>query len=98
MAPADGIVSFAGQVAGKSVVSIQHAGLVSSFEPAQTDLRAGAVLRRGEVFGIVQGLSDHCGDSCVHWGVRRGVNEYLDPARLVGDATIVLKTPGLPSS
>ena len=93
LAPADGTVSFAGQVAGKSVVSIQHDGLVSSFEPAQTDLPKGTAVRRGETFGFVRGRSDHCGTTCVHWGVRRGVNDYLDPAGLVAGGRIVLKSP-----
>lgn len=36
-APADGIISFAGSVGGKSVVSVNHGDLVSTFEPAHTE-------------------------------------------------------------
>ena len=91
LAPAGGTISFAGQVAGKSVVSIRHDALISSFEPAQTDLPVGTLLDQGQIFGQVQGGSDHCGETCVHWGVRSGENEYVDPAALVAGSRIVLK-------
>ena len=91
LAPASGTISFAGQVAGKSVVSIRHAAYISSFEPAQTDLPVGTALNKGDVFAHVHGGSDHCLDTCVHWGVRSGEDAYVDPEALVALSRIVLK-------
>ncbi|RSX52081.1 peptidase, M23 family [Bifidobacterium samirii] len=91
-APADGTVSFAGKVGGKSVVSLNHGnGMTSSFEPAATDLDVGASVLRGEPFARSDGKSDHCDDACVHWGVRRSKDDYLDPQRLVSKRRIALK-------
>lgn len=91
LAPADGIVSFAGVVAGKDVVSVRHGTIISSFEPATTDLQVGASVRRGEDFAVVGGGSDHCGNRCVHWGLRRGGDDYLDPNTYTARTIIALK-------
>lgn len=90
VAPADGVVSFAGTVAGKQVVSIRHDGLTLTFEPAVTRLSVGTRTVRDELFGEVGARSDHCDGTCLHWGVRRG-GEYLDPETLVGLRRIALK-------
>ena len=92
IAPASGTITFAGQVAGKSVVSIRHTDTISSFEPAQTDLPVGTAVLKGEAFAVVQGGSDHCFETCVHWGVRSGEDTYVDPEALVAQARIVLKS------
>lgn len=90
-APADGVISFAGRVAGKRVVSIRHGDFILTLEPAATTLVRGAPVRRGEPFATVSRGSDHCDDGCVHWGVRRAHNDYLDPALQVQRRRIVLK-------
>ena len=91
LAPADGIIAFSGTVAGKSVVTIRHGRLTSTFEPAQTALPAGSRIGRGDRFATVAGESDHCGESCVHWGVRTGDERYLDPVGQAETRKIVLK-------
>lgn len=90
LAPADGVVSFAGTVAGKQVVSVRHDGLTLTFEPAVTDLPVGARTIRDEPFGEVGARSDHCDGACLHWGVRLG-EDYLDPETLAGPRRIALK-------
>ncbi|MCI6531727.1 MAG: hypothetical protein SO053_02055 [Bifidobacterium animalis] len=81
LAPSDGAISFSGMVAGKSVVSIDTGPYTLTFEPAHTQLAVGDKVHRGKRFASVGGQSDHCGDSCVHWGVKRtGRRDYLDPA------------------
>lgn len=90
-APADGIVSFAGEVAGKQVVSVRHGVLVSSFEPAVTQLPTGAPVMRGMPFATVSERSDHCDGGCLHWGVRRAAERYVDPQILTEPARISLK-------
>ena len=91
LAPADGLVSFAGEVGGKDVVSVSHGTLVSTFEPARTDLAVGAAVERGRPFAQVGGRSDHCDGRCLHWGVRAAGRDYRDPAKLASNHRIVLK-------
>ena len=92
IAPADGVIAFNGTVAGKDVISIKHAdGLTSTFEPAHSDLETGDPVFRGQPFGVADGLSDHCLDLCVHWGVMDASDDYLDPSTLILPRTIALK-------
>lgn len=91
LAPDDGIISFAGTVAGKSVVSINHGNITSTFEPATTHLKAGAPVTRGQHIAQINGGSDHCGNTCLHWGVKQGTDTYLDPETLTTPQRIALK-------
>ncbi|PST47736.1 peptidase M23 [Bifidobacterium callitrichos] len=92
VAPGEGVISFAGEVAGKQVVSIRtDEGLTFTFEPAVTDLPRGTRVIRGERFGEVATGSDHCVGSCLHWGVRRGDRVYIDPTAMTGGRRIGLK-------
>lgn len=92
VAPGEGVISFAGEVAGKQVVSIRtDEGLTFTFEPAVTDLPRGTRVRRGERFGEVATGSDHCVGSCLHWGVRRAGRAYIDPTAMTGGRRIGLK-------
>lgn len=90
-APASGFISFAGIVAGKSVVSIRHKNLTLTLEPAQTLLPIGTPVVKGLPIGTVKGVSDHCTGICVHWGVRKSRKEYRDPQQLAARRKIVLK-------
>lgn len=90
-APADGVISFSGMVAGKSVVSIRTGNKTCTFEPAITKIARGTPIHRGQAFAIVHGKSDHCGTTCVQWGVKLGKQHYEDPATLVVKQRIVLK-------
>ena len=91
LAPADGMVVFAGTVGGKSVVSVRHGRVTSTLEPAASTLAVGSRVRRGAPIARVAGHSDHCDGSCVHWGVKRGEREYADPAELASRRRIALK-------
>lgn len=85
LAPADGVIHFAGMVAGRPVLSIQHPGeVLTSLEPVQSSVAVGRSVRRGEVIGeVVLSLSSHCQVSCLHFGVRlRG--GYLSPLNYLG--------------
>lgn len=92
-APAAGTISFAGKVGGKDVVSLRHrGGVTSTFEPAVTTLEVGMNVDGGASIGVVDGESDHCSNrQCLHWGLKRGAHDYLDPERYVGEYMIVLK-------
>lgn len=84
LAAGDGVVVFAGMVAGRPVVSIAHPdGLRTTYEPVEPAVRAGQPVSRGTVIGRV--LTGHAGcpvQACLHWGLRRG-EVYLDPLLLL---------------
>lgn len=80
-----GVVLFAGMVAGRPVVSVNHPnGLRTTYEPVRPEVRAGDRVAAGDPLGSL--LPGHPGCptvSCLHWGLRRG-EEYLDPLLLLG--------------
>jgi len=80
-AVADGVVAFAGMVAGRGVVSIQHGQLRSTYEPVEPAVIAGSIVEVGEALGRVGGAA-HAGCRCLHLGARRG-DEYVDPSWLL---------------
>lgn len=83
-APSDGVVTFAGVVVDRPVLTIdQGDGLKSSFEPVTSELKTGDAVRKGQVIGTME--PGHCGSAtCLHWGVRRGEN-YVNPLGFVTD-------------
>jgi murein DD-endopeptidase MepM/ murein hydrolase activator NlpD len=84
LAAADGLVAFAGRVAGRPVISIDHAGgLRTTYEPVDAVVGAGQPVARGSPIGIL--AAGHAGcpvEACLHWGLRRG-ETYLDPLLLL---------------
>ena len=95
--PEAGTVSFVGVVVDRPVITIDHGdGLRSSFEPVESDLKAGAVVAKGDAIGTLR--PGHCGTgACVHWGVRRG-DGYVNPLEFVMDLrpSILLPADGPP--
>ncbi|SNY14427.1 Peptidase family M23 [Paractinoplanes atraurantiacus] len=74
-----GTVVFAGELAGRGVVSIAHAGgLRTTYEPVTASVARGDVVAGGAVIGALQ-----AGHPGLHWGLRRG-ELYLDPLALLG--------------
>jgi murein DD-endopeptidase MepM/ murein hydrolase activator NlpD len=84
LAAGDGVVAFAGMVAGRPVVSVDHpGGLRTTYEPVQPAVGAGQAVRRGDPLGTLVGGHDGCPvEACLHWGLRRG-EDYLDPLALL---------------
>jgi murein DD-endopeptidase MepM/ murein hydrolase activator NlpD len=84
LAAGDGVVAFAGMVAGRPVVSIDHAGgLRTTYEPVDALVGAGQAVARGSPIGTL--AAGHAGcpaAACLHWGLRRG-ETYLDPLALL---------------
>lgn len=92
-APADGVIHFSGAVAGRPVLSIEHAGaLLSSFEPVTSPLHAGAIVHRGDPIGVVAASSGHCTASCLHFGVRLH-GQYLSPLNFLGGIPLPVLLP-----
>lgn len=83
VAPAAGVVSYAGMVAGRPVVAIDHGdGVVSAIEPVAPLVEVGAAVAAGDVIGTV-GSGGHCASGCVHFGVRVD-GEYVSPFLFLG--------------
>lgn len=84
------MVTFAGVVAGRSVMVLTHAaGLRTSLEPVRDTAGVGTHVRAHEPVGRLTDESSHCTPVCLHWGVRRG-STYVDPLVLLGGRTAVL--------
>lgn len=87
LAPADGVVHFVGKVVDRELISLDHDGHLSTFEPVTSTLTEGDLVARGQVIGNVS-TSTHC--TCLHMGARQG-KEYLSPlAMLASIAPAVL--------
>jgi murein DD-endopeptidase MepM/ murein hydrolase activator NlpD len=84
LAAGDGVVAFAGRVAGRPVVSVDHpGGLRTTYEPVDPSVAAGQSVARGSPLGTLS--VGHAGcpvEACLHWGLRRG-ETYLDPLSLL---------------
>lgn len=84
LAAGAGTVAFAGMVAGRPVVSVDHPnGLRTTYEPVRPGVAAGQPVSRGSPLGVLDGGHGGCPvEACLHWGLRRG-EVYLDPLSLL---------------
>jgi len=91
-AVAPGRVTFAGQVGGVAVVTIDHGGERSTYQPVASIVQVGDAVEQRQVIGTLLGEHSHCATACLHLG-RRADDEYLDPLALLGGARFVLVSP-----
>jgi murein DD-endopeptidase MepM/ murein hydrolase activator NlpD len=92
VSPGEGVVTFAGTVVDRGVVTVDHGGgLLSSVEPIAATVAVGDYVDSGDLLGVVSGDPGHCAPrTCVHWGVRFQ-DEYVNPLDvLAGYGRIVL--------
>lgn len=92
--PRDGILEFAGTVAGVPVVVVAHGAARATYQPAATTVPTGWPVAAGDVIATVAGAGGHCAGRCIHWGLRIG-ERYADPRLLLGRFEAVL-TPSDP--
>lgn len=93
--PAAGTVTFAGQVAGRGVVVVEHAGgTLTSLEPVTATLARGSAVVAGSPVAVVAPAPPHagCAGGCVHWGVRVD-GRYVDPVWWLGRGRAVRLLP-----
>ncbi|MFE8012779.1 murein hydrolase activator EnvC family protein [Streptomyces antibioticus] len=83
-AVAAGVVSYAGRVAGRGVISVTLTGtnLRTTYEPVRPSVTKGTEVTAGQVLGTVEPTGSHCTTPCLHWGLRRE-KTYLDPLSLL---------------
>ncbi|HST46452.1 M23 family metallopeptidase [Jatrophihabitans sp.] len=93
-ATGDGVVRFAGPVAGRGVVVVLHPdGISTEYEPLAVAVRAGQPVSAGQRLGTVAGVHRGCAPAgCLHWGARRG-GSYLDPMSLLRPLGVVRLLP-----
>ncbi|WP_396045229.1 peptidoglycan DD-metalloendopeptidase family protein [Aeromicrobium sp. UC242_57] len=91
-AVAAGRVAFAGDVGGVPVITIDHGGERSTYQPVRARVRAGDAVVAREVIGTLLGAHSHCPRTCLHLGRRAG-EDYRDPLELLAQARFVLVDP-----
>ncbi|MDN3310525.1 M23 family metallopeptidase [Microbacterium oryzae] len=82
LAPASGVIAFAGVVVDRPLLTIDHGdGLVTTLEPVATDLRVGDAVAVGQELGELAS-GGHAAAGAVHFGVRLH-GEYVNPLLLL---------------
>ena len=93
-APSDGVVSFAGNVVDRPVLSIMHPDdVITTVEPVIALVAVGDRVRAGQRIGTVA-TGGHCPSGCLHFGVRsHGL--YVSPLLFVGIVPRAILLPAL---
>ena len=87
-----GTVAFAGMVAGRPVISLDHAdGIRTTYEPVQPAVAAGEHVAAGGLIGYLLAGHRSEGADALHWGARTSRHVYVNPLRLITPAVIRLK-------
>lgn len=90
--PAAGVVAFAGSVAGRPLVTIDHgAGLVTTLEPVRALVPVGAAVTAAQTVGTVD-AGGHTPPGSAHFGVREH-GEYINPMLLFGEVPRAVLLP-----
>lgn len=81
-----GTVTYAGMLAGRGVVVVDHGSTRTTYEPVGASVRVGDRVAAGAALGSLELPGSHCFPrACLHWGWIRNVDDvYLDPLLLVG--------------
>ncbi len=87
-----GTVTYAGSVAGRGVVVVDHGSTRTTYEPVAGSVSLGDQVPAGGRIGRLQLPGSHCfPDACLHWGWIRNTDDvYLDPLQLVGAGPVRL--------
>lgn len=84
-----GRVVYAGTLAGRGVVSIEHpSGMRTTYEPVTASVSRGNAVAAGQPIGTLDG--GHCPDGCLHLGARHGKDHYIDPLSLFAEIKVRL--------
>jgi murein DD-endopeptidase MepM/ murein hydrolase activator NlpD len=86
-----GRVTYAGRLAGRGVVVVDHGTTRTTYEPVNASVHIGQRLGTGAVIGRLELFGSHCFPrGCLHWGLIEGRDRYLDPLTLVGVSPVRL--------
>ncbi|MDA0635377.1 peptidoglycan DD-metalloendopeptidase family protein [Nonomuraea sp. MCN248] len=90
LAAGPGTIGYAGSVAGRGVVTVNHpGGLRTTYLPVTPAVRPGDPVSAGDHLGDLAPTPPHCLESCLHWGLREG-KTYLDPLLLLSGPRVRL--------
>lgn len=79
-----GTISWAGPLAGRGVVVVDHGTTRTTYEPVTVEVAIGSSVAAGGRLGTLSTPGSHCPPlPCLHWGWIED-ETYLDPLRLVG--------------
>jgi murein DD-endopeptidase MepM/ murein hydrolase activator NlpD len=79
-----GTVTWAGVLAGRGVVVVDHGPTRTTYEPVDATVGVGDRVSAGDRIGRLSPVGSHClPRTCLHWGWL-AQDTYLDPLRLVG--------------
>ena len=82
-----GTVIFAGRLAGRGVVVVDHGDIRTTYEPVHASVAVGDVVARGAVIGIAAARRRATASRSVPaLGTARAASTYLDPLVLVAPA------------
>jgi murein DD-endopeptidase MepM/ murein hydrolase activator NlpD len=85
-----GTVTYAGLLAGRGVIVVNHGSTRTTYEPVAAAVRVGEAVAQGDRIGTLELAGSHCFPSaCLHWGWLRG-DVYLNPLDLVGHQRVRL--------
>lgn len=90
VAAAAGTVTFAGPLAGRGVVVVDHGTVRTTYEPVDPHVTVGQTVVNGTRLGTL--VAGHAGcptEACLHLGLKEG-ERYLDPRSLFGGHQIRL--------
>jgi murein DD-endopeptidase MepM/ murein hydrolase activator NlpD len=90
-ASAPGRVYFAGTVAGRPSVSVDHGGVRTTYTPVVASVQEGQSVRAGAVIGALVG--GHCVRPCLHWGLTDGLDHH-DPLSYLAQRLVRLLPDG----
>lgn len=92
--PEAGVITFSGTVVDRQVMTVEHPdGHKSSFEPVTDTLPVGTEVQAGQIIAQLDQEVAHCQPAaCLHWGVRQGPDDYVNPLLFLGlaDPSVLL--------
>jgi murein DD-endopeptidase MepM/ murein hydrolase activator NlpD len=85
-----GTVTYAGMLAGRGVVVVDHGTTRTTYQPVSASVAVGTPVAAGDPIGTLDLPGSHCFPrTCLHWGWIEG-ETYLDPLLLVGGGPVRL--------
>lgn len=86
----DGVIMFAGSIAGKPTISLDHGWhprlskrpIRSTYEPVYSILPQGTTVSAGQLLGFTARGNSHCDQICLHLGLKVGKDSYVSPLLL----------------
>ncbi|WP_460656463.1 M23 family metallopeptidase [Kribbella endophytica] len=83
LAATNGTITYAGPVAGRSVVVITHGPQRTTYEPVIPSVPTGTTVHAAQPIGHLSAAASHCTPkTCLHWGLLEG-KTYLNPLSLL---------------